>query len=98
MHCFRLIVVMLIVGKHLDEISPCAQRSQGDVFFFVQQDMIAMFQGLALGASDGCNITWKSSRPLNLTWDIAVVGAGPAGCAAALAARRAGAGAVLLID
>ncbi|WP_306204311.1 NAD(P)/FAD-dependent oxidoreductase [Actinoplanes sp. RD1] len=32
-----------------------------------------------------------------MTWDVAIVGAGPAGCAAAIAARRAGAS-VLLLD
>jgi len=32
------------------------------------------------------------------TWDVVVVGAGPAGASAALAARRAGAGRVLLLD
>jgi 2-polyprenyl-6-methoxyphenol hydroxylase-like FAD-dependent oxidoreductase len=40
----------------------------------------------------------KSLIPLKCTWDVLVVGAGPAGCAAALAARQMGAANVALID
>jgi hypothetical protein len=38
------------------------------------------------------------TNTLGLTWDVLVAGAGAAGCAAATAARQAGAGRVLLID
>ena len=40
----------------------------------------------------------QHARAPAATYDVAVIGAGPAGCAAALAARRAGAARVLLAD